>query len=353
VIDDRPFIMMPFLEKGNAQKYIRDNPHCNRDKILHQISQGLVYLHSQGIVHGDLKAVNVLIDDGDNAVLCDFGLTRLKVDIIRRTSREDSGLVMGSRNWMAPERFCGGALREACDIYSFGMTIFEIHTNEVPLGLISPSDFINSVINQNVRPERPNLREAPQLSDTIWSLAQECWVKHPHMRPNIPTVCETLQSKLMSTTPSSPKPRHTSTQFPLYPTHTPPSRTYSDRRPSQLQPILPSPPPSVNLGINVGSPILSSSFSYDHQSPHSATSSSVWRSLRNKINTRFSDTQIHDEPSRYLLPSIRANPPTQGGTLDTLVDRLIKSSDSEPLIGLEVGVVVLIFLSAFRCGQGS
>jgi serine/threonine protein kinase len=159
--------------------------------------------------------VNVLIDDGENAVLCDFGLTQLKADIIRRTSKEDSGLVMGSRNWMAPERFCGGALREACDVYSFGMTIFEvswlfhhgirlcseflckIHTNEVPLGLISPSDFINSVINRNVRPERPNLREAPQLSDTIWSLAQQCWVKHPHMRPNINTVCETLQSKLM------------------------------------------------------------------------------------------------------------------------------------------------------------
>jgi hypothetical protein len=72
----------------------------------------------------------------------------------------------------------------------------KIHTNEVPLGLVAPSDFIELVVNQNVRPERPNLREAPQLSDSIWLLAQQCWVKDPHMRPSAISVCNALKSKL-------------------------------------------------------------------------------------------------------------------------------------------------------------
>src|SRR5436190_10589333 len=139
---------MPYHENGNALQYIRKNPNCVRDKIvsvccewttndnkmlkystqLHHITLGLVYLHSQGVVHGDLKAVrvfsspraffsrrgppqlNVLIDDGGKSVLCDFGLSRIKADVCRQS---DPGTIMGSRNWMAPERFQGERLREA------------------------------------------------------------------------------------------------------------------------------------------------------------------------------------------------------------------------------------------------
>jgi len=92
---------------------------------IHHISLGLVYLHSRKIVHGDLKAVNVLIDDGGKAVLCDFGLTRIKADATTRTTRTDSGSIVGSRNWMAPELLLGGSLKKPCDIYAFGMTLFE------------------------------------------------------------------------------------------------------------------------------------------------------------------------------------------------------------------------------------
>jgi serine/threonine protein kinase len=70
----------------------------------------------------------VLIDDAGNAVLCDFGLSRIKADVTSRTIRPSGGEVAGSRNWMAPERLMGGALRKPCDIYSFGMTLHEVST---------------------------------------------------------------------------------------------------------------------------------------------------------------------------------------------------------------------------------
>ena len=68
----------------------------------------------------------MLIDDGFKAVLCDFGLARVKADVTSRTARSDGGSVVGSRNWMAPERLLGGSLRKPCDIYAFGMTLHEV-----------------------------------------------------------------------------------------------------------------------------------------------------------------------------------------------------------------------------------
>jgi serine/threonine protein kinase len=114
---------------------------------LHGISLGLVHLHSHHVVHGDLKAVsgstsqaiyavltashvlfqaNVLVDDGANAVLCDFGLSRVKDDTMGLTVGPHAGEMIGSRNWMAPERLMGGLLKTTCDIYAFAMTLYEV-----------------------------------------------------------------------------------------------------------------------------------------------------------------------------------------------------------------------------------
>jgi serine/threonine protein kinase len=68
----------------------------------------------------------VLIDDSHKAVLCDFGLTRIKADATSRTARADGVGIMGSRNWMAPEQLLGKSVKLPCDIYAFGMTIYEV-----------------------------------------------------------------------------------------------------------------------------------------------------------------------------------------------------------------------------------
>jgi serine/threonine protein kinase len=73
-----------------------------------------------------LLQLNVLIDEGANAVLCDFGLSRVKADVTSRTARPDGEAIMGTRNWMAPERLMGGLLKKPCDIYAFGMTLYEV-----------------------------------------------------------------------------------------------------------------------------------------------------------------------------------------------------------------------------------
>jgi serine/threonine protein kinase len=60
-------------------------------------------------------------------VLCDFGLSRIKADVTSRTVvKSDGGAIAGSRNWMAPELLLVGSLKKPCDIYAFGMTIYEV-----------------------------------------------------------------------------------------------------------------------------------------------------------------------------------------------------------------------------------
>jgi serine/threonine protein kinase len=69
--------------------------------------------------------MDVLIDDSGKAILCDFGLSRIKADVTSRTATLASSVIAGSRNWMSPERLVGGIARKPSDIYALGMTLYE------------------------------------------------------------------------------------------------------------------------------------------------------------------------------------------------------------------------------------
>jgi len=97
-------------------------------------------------VHGDLKAVNVLIDEGEKALLCDFGLARLKADVNSRLTTAETNTLLGSQNWMAPELFEGHMLRSPCDIYSFAMTVYEVGLLSIPQFSTSQPDLFGRYI---------------------------------------------------------------------------------------------------------------------------------------------------------------------------------------------------------------
>ncbi|PBK70262.1 kinase-like protein [Armillaria solidipes] len=187
--DDVPFIVTPYLHNGNSRKFVQTHPNCDRLKILIDIAHGLLYLHSRKIVHGDLKAVNVLIDDAQTAVLCDFGLSQIQEEMMKRTSLPK----IGSPNWMSPERLSGAPLRPAADIYSFSMTIYELYTLQVPLAHLSDEDFLPLVGYDDLRPQRP---ESDLITDAIWNVMTQCWMRDPAKRPathRVSTILEHLR----------------------------------------------------------------------------------------------------------------------------------------------------------------
>lgn len=90
------------------------------------MSSGLACLHRNNIIHGDLKAANILLNDELRPVLCDLGLSKNLEDDSQSTSTSRDG---GSLRWMSPERLRDrvSSTRQS-DIYSLGMTIVEVST---------------------------------------------------------------------------------------------------------------------------------------------------------------------------------------------------------------------------------
>ena len=164
--------------------------------------------------------MNVLIDDSDKAVLCDFGLSHIKIDINTRTKKGEASFVAGSRFWMSPERLAGKSLRQPSDIYAFGMTIFEvslclllrcepshpsgliqIYVGETPLAEIPYVNFYMLVVKQGMRPERPEPNTKSAVPDDIWELAERCWVADPAKRPSSNSIRETVHHLLQPASP--------------------------------------------------------------------------------------------------------------------------------------------------------
>jgi serine/threonine protein kinase len=90
--------------------------------------------------------INVLVEDSGRALLCDFGLVRIKADITSRTRIGGDAAVPGSRNWMAPELLSGSLPRPPSDIYAFGMTLYEVPFT-VKFSLPLPSTDIDALFS--------------------------------------------------------------------------------------------------------------------------------------------------------------------------------------------------------------
>jgi serine/threonine protein kinase len=109
---------------------IPDIPFALRNKMAYQAAKGMHFLHSSGIVHRDLKSLNLLLDSKWNVKVSDFGLTKFREELKRGNAKE----IQGSVHWTAPE-----ILNEAididymlADIYSFGIILWELSTRQQP-----------------------------------------------------------------------------------------------------------------------------------------------------------------------------------------------------------------------------
>jgi tRNA A-37 threonylcarbamoyl transferase component Bud32 len=110
---------------------IPDIPFALRNKMAYQAAKGMHFLHSSGIVHRDLKSLNLLLDAKWNVKVSDFGLTKFKEEMNRVNTKN---VVQGSVHWTAPEVL--NELMEVdfmlADVYSFGIVLWELLTRQQP-----------------------------------------------------------------------------------------------------------------------------------------------------------------------------------------------------------------------------
>ncbi|KAI9340148.1 hypothetical protein DFJ73DRAFT_662118, partial [Zopfochytrium polystomum] len=183
---DRPFMVSPFMEGGHAIQYLDNHPNdmVKAASLLYEISQGMQYLHSRHVIHGDLKAVNVLVDEYGRAAVADFGFATLKKITSTRNSHAGGGTIAGTLRWMAPERLQGGPLTQAVDVYAFSMTCYELMSEgDIPLTDTPDALIYQAVVHNNLRPSRPSRCPQP-----IWDLMVQCWHPDPLQRPSFAAI---------------------------------------------------------------------------------------------------------------------------------------------------------------------
>ncbi|KIJ27153.1 hypothetical protein M422DRAFT_105803, partial [Sphaerobolus stellatus SS14] len=122
-----PFLVMQYCSFGNIHHYLRTHLNASKIDLVHDVIAGMGYLHNKGIVHVDLKGVNILMDDKHNAVVADFGLSQA-IDGICSNSAFSTRISESRRtlHWMAPECLDGEVPTKVSDVYSLGITIWEV-----------------------------------------------------------------------------------------------------------------------------------------------------------------------------------------------------------------------------------
>ncbi|KAJ6526558.1 kinase-like domain-containing protein [Mycena vulgaris] len=190
-------LVSPWMKHGTVLKYLTEHGRDDLDKMLLQVAEGLSYLHSMNIVHGDLRGTNILVSDDWNACLADFGLTTV-IDAASSTTATLTSTAhhAGSARWFAPELIqpksfgCDTFTRTpASDVYAFACVCLELHTGRPPFSGVSPDIAAILKVIAGDRPERPDA-----MSDDLWALVTVAWAQNFRDRPNINTITDSLRT---------------------------------------------------------------------------------------------------------------------------------------------------------------
>jgi serine/threonine protein kinase/DNA-binding LacI/PurR family transcriptional regulator len=125
------YLAMRLLRGGSLADLLRSGP-LTLDRtcdIFTQVSRGLAYAHSKGVVHRDLKPSNILMDDAGNAYLTDFGLAKLMENSLELTK---TGNIVGTPIYMSPEQLRGENVDHRSDIYSMGVILYHMLVGHPP-----------------------------------------------------------------------------------------------------------------------------------------------------------------------------------------------------------------------------
>jgi serine/threonine protein kinase len=125
-----------------ARPSVYPMPVAQLHRIMEQVASALAYMHETGWVHRDVKPENILVNKSGDARLIDYALARRPASGLARLFRR-KGVVQGTRSYMSPEQIRGKPPDPSADIYSFGITCYELACGRPPFRANSENELLN------------------------------------------------------------------------------------------------------------------------------------------------------------------------------------------------------------------
>jgi len=182
------YIVMEYIKGKSLSEYLKSRPHdvSTALRLAEKIASGLAAAHKIKVVHRDIKAENILIDDEEQPKILDFGLAK-PVDPVQfgdgqtgtKTVSQEltrAGKILGTVTYMSPEQVRGEALDTRSDVFSFGVLLYRMVTGEFPFAGQTQVSTLAKILE--TRHEPPHARNA-DIPSELERIIDKCLQKEP------------------------------------------------------------------------------------------------------------------------------------------------------------------------------
>jgi CHASE2 domain-containing sensor protein/tRNA A-37 threonylcarbamoyl transferase component Bud32 len=168
---DMAYIAMEFIEGTTLEAYCRRENLLSIKrvlKIISSIAEALDYAHSHGVVHRDLKPANIMLLKNDQVKVTDFGIAR-----VMASSKTQTGIILGTPNYMSPEQIAGKKVDGRSDLFSLGVVFYELLAGEKPF-------------------------HGETMAALMYALSNASYIPLVQAAPKVPVCCVEIVDKLLA-----------------------------------------------------------------------------------------------------------------------------------------------------------
>ena len=223
------FVMLQYCSGGDlshrlipvSTNSISTFPWKDRLQCAMDIAEGMIFIHGKGVIHRDLKSLNILCDENGRCMIADLGLAKkmgtedplhgLRSDIDRSSKNNGFQPVatawQGTVPWMAPEVIRSG-YDNSVDVYSFAIIMWELITGRVPW-FGTQYTFSHQIMMAVSQGQRPKIKKKELVHVPVGfvELMKRCWDTHSKRRPNFVDIFNELKIILNNIAPPRESPR--------------------------------------------------------------------------------------------------------------------------------------------------